>query len=329
MKALDAQVQLIRFFRSDAGERYSRGFTMSLRNSDQTQVGESYGQTLDQWQANRLDQCETYWVSGDMQTLVEHAAQTYPANEPLLRVDLPTPTGFVLFERSSYFTDRWGKKLGFQALAWWEATPLMTGKGDYGKYAGSGNGHVPGVEVAFYADPLDEEDEYNQDISLDYRKSQTSLALVHVGFWPYDETIDGTLLEAIERGYDEPAIDSAQQLMSYQKTFWRLIQQRIAHIDRRSPERHALRRAQRAGFLANTDEVKVVVLRKFKEQDQPDMPGEGNTVDWSHRWIVDGHWRNQYYSKAGIHRQIWIHPFVKGPEGLPILVKDKVYKWVR
>lgn len=316
MKALDSQVNLIRYWRSNEGARFAVGYTMSLANSGQTQVGESYGQGLAEWQANRLDQCETYWVSDDMQTLVEHAAQSYPITEQFMRVDLPTPTGFVLFDRSSLFNDRWKKKLSFKALAWWEASPLTEGR------------NKPGVEVAYYTDPMEPEDEYNTDISEEYR-SQTSLSLVHLGFWPYEETAEGLLLEAIDRGYEEHDIDSAQSMMSFQKTFWRLIQQRVAHIDQRPADRHALRRARRAGFLMEHDEVKVVTLRRYKENDHPEADGEAGTVDWSHRWIVDGHWRNQFYPKAGVHRQIWINPFIKGPEELPILVKDKVYKWVR
>lgn len=316
MKALDKQVDLIRYFKSEAGIRYATGYAMSLSNSGQSHVGESYGMNLAQWQAARLDQADTYWVAAEMQGLVEHAAESYPTSEPLLRVDLPTPTGFVLFERSTFFTDRWGKRLSYKALAWWEAVPLTKGE------------HIPGVEVAFYTDPMEEDDELNQEVALDYRKNQ-GLSLVHIGFWPYEETVDGLVDEGKERGYEEHILESAEAMMSFQKTFWRLIQQRIAYIDRRPPDRHALKRAQRAGFLPEMEEVKVVTLRKYSEN-QPELPdSEPGTVDWSHRWIVDGFWRNQWYSKAGIHRRIWIAPFIKGPAHLPVLVKDKVYKWIR
>lgn len=48
--------------------------------------------------------------------------------------------------------------------------------------------------------------------------------------------------------------------------------------------------------------------------------------DWSHRWLVSGHWRNQWYPSEGVHRPIWIDAFVKGPSDAPLLVRPTVYR---
>jgi hypothetical protein len=41
-----------------------------------------------------------------------------------------------------------------------------------------------------------------------------------------------------------------------------------------------------------------------------------------------GFWRRQP-TRDGV-RPIWIHPFVRGPEGAPFVVrKDKIYAWKR
>ena len=70
----------------------------------------------------------------------------------------------------------------------------------------------------------------------------------------------------------------------------------------------------------------VVTLRR------PDAPSphEHSDVEWSRRWVVSGHWRNQWYPSLGVHRQIWISPYVKGPEEAPLVVrKDRVFELVR
>jgi len=67
-------------------------------------------------------------------------------------------------------------------------------------------------------------------------------------------------------------------------------------------------------------EVKVVTLRRLETQPRP--PGPGEPVDWSCRWIVDGHWRNQYHPSTGRHELTYINPFVKGPADKPLKVSS-------
>jgi hypothetical protein len=68
-----------------------------------------------------------------------------------------------------------------------------------------------------------------------------------------------------------------------------------------------------------------VTLRRIEQRHDT-----GNKlVDWSHRWIVQGHWRNQWYARAGEHRPKWIDPYPKGPEDKPLVLKDKIYRWIR
>ncbi len=41
-------------------------------------------------------------------------------------------------------------------------------------------------------------------------------------------------------------------------------------------------------------------------------------TDWSCRWIVSGHWRNQWCPSTETHRATWIAPYVKGPDDKPL-----------
>lgn len=54
--------------------------------------------------------------------------------------------------------------------------------------------------------------------------------------------------------------------------------------------------------------------------------------EYSHRWIVRGHMRNQAVghrnAKGGQqHERVWIAPYVKGPEDKPLILKDRVQVW--
>lgn len=45
---------------------------------------------------------------------------------------------------------------------------------------------------------------------------------------------------------------------------------------------------------------------------------------YSHRWLVRGHWRRQWYPSQKRHIPIWITEYVAGPDDAPIRVSDKV-----
>jgi hypothetical protein len=63
-------------------------------------------------------------------------------------------------------------------------------------------------------------------------------------------------------------------------------------------------------------EPKVVVLRRAlikKDKDE-----QGKDVNWTHQWMVSGHWRQQWYPSANAHGLIWVPPHLKGPPELPL-----------
>jgi hypothetical protein len=89
------------------------------------------------------------------------------------------------------------------------------------------------------------------------------------------------------------------------------LQQKIVVTDPGILTRGARRRLERAGIV---EECRVVRLRK--KEYAPRKEGESEPVDWAWQWAVNGHWRDQP-TKEGI-KLIWIHPYIKGPEHLPL-----------
>lgn len=77
------------------------------------------------------------------------------------------------------------------------------------------------------------------------------------------------------------------------------------------PDRPARRAARRAGFEER--HVTVVRLRRRRTDVEP----LGGNANYSCRFMVSGHWRNQWCPSLGRHRQTWIAPYVKGPDDKP------------
>ena len=98
-----------------------------------------------------------------------------------------------------------------------------------------------------------------------------------------------------------------------------LMRQQLAETDVTPPTRSVRRRHERAGL--EPPEIRVIRLRRTQRKE---TTGESRR-EWRHRWIVRGHWRNQWYPSIQAHRPKWIEGYPKGPEGAPLLGGDKVY----
>lgn len=112
--------------------------------------------------------------------------------------------------------------------------------------------------------------------------------------------------------------------LRHMSAFWLFIQQEIPRLDqiraRRQIARHALRDAPT---------LHVATLTTLRRREASVLEPRPTDVDWSHRWLVSGHWRNQYFPSTGEHHPLWIAPYVKGPEGLPLVPKERAFLVVR
>lgn len=69
-------------------------------------------------------------------------------------------------------------------------------------------------------------------------------------------------------------------------------------------------------------------LRQVHTRDDETNPETGRT--YRHRWVVRGHWRNQAHGKDHAERRLqWIAPYIKGPDGAPLIESEKVMVWRR
>ena len=94
-----------------------------------------------------------------------------------------------------------------------------------------------------------------------------------------------------------------------------LMAQKLAITVRRDTDRATRRRAERNRQTAPSF-IEVVTLRRLEADRQRDP--KGIEVDWQWQWIVEPHWRNQWYPSEGVHKTILIESYVKGPPDRPL-----------
>lgn len=127
--------------------------------------------------------------------------------------------------------------------------------------------------------------------------------------------------DAVWENFDEPAQRTTKPL----RAAWAFMRQKLAATTTEAVDRAERRRCAR---LDLPQEVNVVRVRKHLRTTD-DNPGTCD-VEWSHRWLVAGHWRQQPCG-PGLRgrRPTWISGYVKGPEDKPLVIKDRVTAWVR
>ncbi|MBV9659870.1 MAG: hypothetical protein JO337_01795 [Acidimicrobiales bacterium] len=247
-------------------------------------------------QTAAVKEATTFAVTTDMVTLVEHAAPSMPV-ETVERSDVPCPNGFVYLEKPFSLISDSGKAIPQRALHWTVASDEVT--------------------VVCYR----RRDDYAEGEETLNPTDAAMLPRLLVGTewtWRFGDPSFGGF-----PGGDDSAVP---QLAQFLKALWAISAQRLAATETARPDRQTLRRAQRAGMVT-AGAVRVVQLRR-QEHSASAGPVE-RAVDWTHRWLVNGHWRNQYLPGCGLHRQQWIDTHVKGPEGLPLVVKPTIFNVAR
>jgi hypothetical protein len=97
-------------------------------------------------------------------------------------------------------------------------------------------------------------------------------------------------------------------------TAWAFLEQRILVI---APQRASRALRRRLPIDLRETLIHTIILRRQQPMAAATVDNQGD-VEWSWRWIVRGHWRDQWYPSIGHHRPIWILPYEKGPAEKPL-----------
>lgn len=326
--AYDAQMALWRFYRTPRGRRFMQehfAFTaQSLRGNTRVLL-----QALYTAEMGRLIDLDPLFVSAEMSDVVAAAAPHFKP-EPLLETDLLTPRGFLYFEQPIVVPDRDGDPTAINAVSWsrlW-ARPSDEAKAAEYDDAIQRSERIGSSYLGVAEDELDKMGARTPGVGLvlyqqtpdGFEPGGPPLYPIHTTPWYFGMTFDGNEMDENGR------TSGAEWWWRVVQTTFRLMQQRIAAKHLMTPDRLLRKSARRAGFPDDRNTVVVRLRRELGEEQEP----SGETANYSHRFIVSGHWRNQFYAREGIHRQIWIGAFVKGSPELPLIVRPRrVFTWSR
>lgn len=248
----------------------------------------------------RIKDSDSYFLTAGFLDLVEAAMESLPEGSEVVREDFPATSGWFTFERSLIGEKR---DIGISETVietnplvglWWDLEALRNHAMLWMWEEGFGIG---GYFVHLSNIPIDDP------------------------FWPTEdrEQFPGTWDEAWDKLLGEKCpckkvIGDGQNYWDrWFKALWLLLSQRnVTDVSEESLPRAARRRAEHE---CSHSTVRVVRLPRRASH------GDGTRdVDWHHRWIVRGHWRQQPWGPERKRvRPVWIAPYVKGPEDAPML----------
>jgi hypothetical protein len=267
-----------------------------------------------------LQMADPMYVSPEVTDMWEYAAESFKP-EVLHAWDLPCPVSFAFMPRPVIFKDAEGNRIAFRALSW-----IPAGSGDVEWREGVA---PEGVWYTMWSH-IDDLDDFNRpDMEAPERESWEALgtwSVLFSGYLPFGVLED---YQAMTNGNPdkEAEFDLRRRTWLMLQSFWRMSRQ-IVPTKAQLPRQ--LRRDRKRHY--RTEDVTVITLRR---QRQPHDDHDPSEVDWKWQWVVRGHWRNQYYKSLGAvgdpaaYRQIWIMPFMKGPEDAPIKPVKRAFEFTR
>lgn len=314
---LDEQIALKNWWNTPHGQRYALAFAndVARKHPDLSEANK-----MANWsgflarETHKLNIADPVWVAPPVCQIIAAALQAEPPfePEPLLPADLPVPYGFLRFEEPFILPDGKDQPVGIVAMAW---MPIVSE--GYTERMGTDSGapwEDQGIHVTLYSDRDDERDP--GAVMLRDEGFPQRMIMLHQFPWWFGKGFDTDSWD-LAAGHDpvQAPLNMLRWFALMQVAF-RILQQKITSTGNTRLPRGFRRRAEREGFDPYT---KVVTLRRYESKASDGFEGDGPF--YSHRFLVEGHWRRQWYPSVEEHRQIWIHAFVKGPEDAELIVK--------
>jgi hypothetical protein len=300
------------------------------------------GDALRAYFARSIDLSLAFYVDPRMTELVTAAAESLPVDTVLRMHDLPHSHGFLLVPSGIAEVDIRGQLMVHNVVCWFQ--------------------RAGGVDLWFLSNKYDERDmvnirqrmefgpdafkmfpelmpavyqriEFGGGVPWGFGGSKVlppeiaaQMRVVHdpknkalAWTWPVGYDMDEWVAESGELQPSGPAV--------WMFALWMLMKQTIVDVRTEGADRKLRKAAAKRKMKATG--VTVIHLRKRKSIQ---TEGPEQTIEYSHRWWVKGHWRMAWYGprngEIGVDRYqapVYIHDFWKGPEGAPWLIRDKIY----
>lgn len=298
-----------------------------------------------------LQSASLWWVKEDMVTLTEAAARSTPEDVKGYEVKLPAgqKRGLVVLEQPWVGTDALvaDHMIRVHAFTWLvnkiENTPCISLT--LYEYIDFGAG-LDAQELKLAADTgvLFEGRLENTKALANAANFAEMVGRLRGGSWvvlgrsdwPLKETLgsfdvflsDPVLCKLVDT---EQARASMIEDRKFFAAFSTLVNHKLSNVDENNVPRYVRRRAERAGHpMKEPSLVRLVRLRESTHRSDRDPDAEKKHVEWSHRWLVDGHmaWRACGPNRSQ-RRLVFVVPHIKGPKDMPLVIKSTVRTWVR
>lgn len=251
--------------------------------------------------AYRMAEADLYWVTRDMTMVaydaIEHIQPFIPA------AVLPSPAGLLVWNAplptvpvdGPGFAEWHGKRPPAAGVAWMQRN---------------------GRAELFLLARLDDVANLFRDRTFDpHPKTPPIMPVTEITLGPVADTVDLT---------DGSWTADTADMVSLTVMTWELMQQPTVSTPRTVNGAGGSGRA----FTAPTRKVTIVDLRRLDYVREEREPGTGRA--YAHRWLVGPHPRMQPYGPGrSLVKRIWIAPYIKGPEGAPLVQREKVNVWRR
>jgi hypothetical protein len=320
-KALSAQHEIIGFVSSEWGKRYFK-YWLDDRSG---KYGTAQSSTSASAFVNALPDlmaAEPVYVTGEMQELVFNAMENFNTRETVVPEDFFLRSACVYLEEPFTVIDQQGKKVAWRAISWHIEDMTFSQVNGEKEYAEVTKKAIAGEAIEVQVklgirfimwSSIDDEDDYSHTFHEIDSIAKTNWLVAHALTLP---------LEDISRTVDTTGGQDSSTL-AFVRVMNKLMGERIVTRSRykaaRSLRRHSLR------LNLPVSEILVCELRRRSSPSEP----TGEKRNFSHRFIVHGFWRRQWYPSLGMHRQKYIADYVKGPDDKPLIIKQRVWQWDR
>lgn len=309
-----------------------------LHNFAQTYYGPAHvDQAVETWLAMEQpmwDTASTTVLTPEIADLLRQAAETMP-EAPVLAEIVPSPTGVVIMPNDDMILDynnpvdaaAGATVMPVHAIAW----QVIPNIGSPDRVTGQVS-HLPGVVLWLYSSTtaaawsdytMPEDIRRGGFIYLDLLpwafntgwKSREAMAVV--------EDPENGRIRSSKAGQDHFEFDGDAMLTDphvafvrrFMLTLWTFLADDIIRTSTERLPRPLERRAKRTG----PTELRIAHLRRVRYIDEAGVEHEPGSREYSHRFLVRGHWRH-----LASGRVTWVRPHIRGPQDKPFVMKHDI-----
>jgi hypothetical protein len=296
------------YWRSDAGRR---NFLESLRHN--RTAGDAYLKIV-----HEVSYGEPVWVAAPICDLLVHGLRSWNKGDSryvLHREDILVNRGFCVFEKPLPLPevpeDDWegfGPQHGLRAISW-------------------EMGYLPEDDRLVWDRPP-----ARGALSFGFTFWGTNPGphryLFHSSGWIEGDSVSWRGRLASAQNMSRESTARADVAESYMMQLMLFMRKRILVARTERVNNKGVRNRIEKATKAHVPGVKVIELRR-RDRSPYQAGSTGRTVQWTKQWPVVGHWRDQWHGPNKPSERIWIDPYVKGPEGLPLVVPQVAWEVVR